>query len=199
MLLPCEIAVKSLIPALRSTIAKELIHKHGLKQKDVADLLGVTQTAVSKYVCEVRGTVLKIEQVKAAVGVGSEFIVTPGFNPTVVDYCVKNKIPIVPGLNTPSFIEWGLERGLNYFKFYPADISGGPKMLRLLKGPYPTVKFMPTGGVNNQTLIEYLKLDNVFACGGSWIVSKELISKKHFAEITRMTKEAVSLVRSELK
>ena len=145
------------------------------------------------------GTVLKIEQVKAAVEVGSEFIVTPGFNPTVVDYCVDNKIPIVPGLNAPSFIEWGLERGLNHFKFYPADISGGAKMLRLLKGPYPTVKFMPTGGVDNQTLIEYLKLDNVFACGGSWIVKKDLINGKKFTEITKMTREAVSLVKSEIK
>jgi 2-dehydro-3-deoxyphosphogluconate aldolase/(4S)-4-hydroxy-2-oxoglutarate aldolase len=145
------------------------------------------------------GTVLKIEQVKAAVKVGAEFIVTPGFNPTVVDYCVEQKIPIVPGLNAPSFIEWGLERGLNHFKFFPADISGGPKMLRLLKGPYPTVKFMPTGGVDNQTLIEYLKLDNVFACGGSWIVKKELINNKNFTEITRMTREVVSLVKSQIK
>lgn len=144
------------------------------------------------------GTVLKIEQVKAAVEVGSEFIVTPGFNPTVVDYCVKNKIPIIPGLNAPSFIEWGLERGLNHFKFYPADISGGPRMLQLLSGPYPSVKFMPTGGINNQTLTEYLKLDNVFACGGSWIVKKDLINSKNFIEITKRTEEAVALVKSEI-
>ncbi|MFX1337953.1 MAG: bifunctional 4-hydroxy-2-oxoglutarate aldolase/2-dehydro-3-deoxy-phosphogluconate aldolase [Promethearchaeota archaeon] len=141
------------------------------------------------------GTVLKIEQVKAAVDVGSEFIVTPGFNPTVVDYCVKNKIPIVPGLNAPSFIEWGLERGLSHFKFYPADISGGTKMLQVLSGPYPMVKFMPTGGINNKNLVEYLKLDNVFACGGSWIVKKELINSKKFNDITKITKEAVSLVK----
>lgn len=144
------------------------------------------------------GTVLKIEQVQAAVELGSEFIVTPGFNPTVVDYCVENKIPIVPGLNAPSFIEWGLERGLSHFKFYPADISGGPKMLQVLAGPYPMVKFMPTGGINNKTLVEYLKLDNVFACGGSWIVSKELINNKNFNEITKRTKDAVSIVRAEL-
>ncbi len=144
------------------------------------------------------GTVLKIEQVKAAVEVGSEFIVTPGFNPTVVDYCVKNKIPIIPGLNAPSFIEWGLERGLNHFKFYPAVISGGPRMLQLLSGPYPSVKFMPTGGINNQTLTEYLKLDNVFACGGSWIVKKDLINSKNFIEITKRTEEAVALVKSEI-
>ena len=144
------------------------------------------------------GTVLKIEQVKAAVDAGSEFIVTPGFNPTVVDYCVENKIPIVPGLNSPSFIEWGLERGLNHFKFFPADISGGPRMLQLLAGPYPTVKFMPTGGINSTTIIDYLKLSNVFACGGSWIVKKDLIAEGKFDEITRLTSEVVLKVKKEL-
>jgi len=144
------------------------------------------------------GTVLKIEQVKKAVEVGAEFIVSPGFNPTVVDYCVNNEILIVPGLNSPTFIEWGLERGLNHFKFFPADISGGPRMLQLLAGPYPTVKFMPTGGINSTTIIEYLKLNNVFACGGSWIVNKDLIAEGKFDEITRLTSEVVSLVKKEL-
>jgi 2-dehydro-3-deoxyphosphogluconate aldolase/(4S)-4-hydroxy-2-oxoglutarate aldolase len=144
------------------------------------------------------GTVLRIEQVKNAVAAGAEFIVSPGFNPTVVDFCVKNDILMVPGLNSPTFIEWGLERGLNHFKFFPADISGGPRMLQLLAGPYPTVKFMPTGGINNTTLIEYLKLNNVFACGGSWIVKKDLIAAGKFDEITRLTSEVVSLVKKEL-
>ena len=98
------------------------------------------------------GTVLKIEHIRAAVNAGSQFIVTPGFNPKIVDYCVENGIPIVPGLNTPTFIEWGLERGLTHFKFFPADVSGGPRMLNLLSGPYPTARFMPTGGVNNEIL-----------------------------------------------
>jgi 2-dehydro-3-deoxyphosphogluconate aldolase/(4S)-4-hydroxy-2-oxoglutarate aldolase len=142
------------------------------------------------------GTVLKIEQVNAAVKAGAEFIVTPGFNPTIVDYCVENDIIIVPGLNSASFIEWGLERGLNHFKFYPANLSGGPKMLEAFSGPYPTVKFMPTGGINNDTLIEFLKLKNVFACGGSWIVKKDLIESKKFKEIELKTKEAVSLIHS---
>jgi len=144
------------------------------------------------------GTVLKIDQVKKAVDAGSQFIVTPGFNPTVVDFCVDNEIPICPGLNAPSFIEWGLERGLNHFKFYPADLSGGPRMLEILSGPYPNVKFMPTGGINNQSLVEYLKLKNVFACGGSWIVKKDLISSKDFGEIIKRSKRAVSLVNSEI-
>jgi len=144
------------------------------------------------------GTVLTIEQVKNAVAAGAEFIVSPGFNPTIVDYCVNNDILIIPGLNSPTFIEWGLERGLTHFKFYPADMSGGPRMLQLLAGPYPIARFMPTGGINNTTLIEYLILNNVFACGGSWIVKKELINNKNFKEITKRTKEAVSLVSSKI-
>ncbi|MBD3255494.1 MAG: bifunctional 4-hydroxy-2-oxoglutarate aldolase/2-dehydro-3-deoxy-phosphogluconate aldolase [Candidatus Lokiarchaeota archaeon] len=140
------------------------------------------------------GTVLTVDHVKDAVKAGTQFIVTPGFNPTIVDYCVGNNISICPGLNIPSFIEWGMERGLYHFKFYPADLSGGPKMLQLLSGPYPNVKFMPTGGVNNETLAEYLKLDNVFACGGSWLVKRDLISSKNFKEITNRTKKAISLI-----
>ncbi len=145
------------------------------------------------------GTVLTVDQVKSAVDVGAQFIVTPGFNPTVVDYCVDNNIVICPGLNSPSFIEWGLERGLSHFKFFPADLSGGTKAIKMLAGPYPMVKFMPTGGINNDTLIEYLKLENVFACGGSWIVKKDLIITKNFEEIKSRIKKALSLINSELK
>jgi 2-dehydro-3-deoxyphosphogluconate aldolase/(4S)-4-hydroxy-2-oxoglutarate aldolase len=142
------------------------------------------------------GTVLTIDQVDAAIYAGAEFIVTPGFNPTVVDYCVKNNYIIVPGLNSPTFIEWGIERGLNFFKFFPADLSGGLKMLKLISGPYPTVRFMPTGGINDDTLADYLKLENVIACGGSWIVKKDLISSGNFEEIESRTKRALSLIES---
>ena len=144
------------------------------------------------------GTVLTIDQVDAAIFAGADFIVTPGFNPTVVDYCVKNDYPIVPGLNSPTFIEWGLERGLYFFKFFPADLSGGPKMLKSIFGPYPNARFMPTGGINDDTLIEYLKLDNVIACGGSWIVKKDLILSRNFKEIETRTKRALLRIKSEL-
>ncbi len=141
------------------------------------------------------GTVLQIDQVKSAIKANSMFIVTPGFNPTIVNYCVKSKIPIVPGLNTPTFIEWGMEMGLNHFKFYPADLSGGPRMLKLLSGPYPEAKYMPTGGINNESMLKYLELDNVFACGGSWIVKKDLISTNNFDEIKKRVNKALSLIK----
>lgn len=145
------------------------------------------------------GTVLKTDQVDAAINAGSQFIVTPGFNPTIVDYCIKKGILIIPGVNAPSFIEWGLERGLTHFKFFPADISGGVKALQVFGGPYPMAKFIPTGGVNNSNLMEYLNLKNVFACGGSWIIPKELITSKNFEEIQRKTKEVIDLIKKHLK
>ncbi len=141
------------------------------------------------------GTVLKVDQVKKAVNAGALFIVTPGFNPKVVDYCVKEKIPIIPGVNTPTMVEWALDRGIKVVKFFPADLSGGPKMLRNLAGPYPDMRFMPTGGINNDSLKKYLELPNVIACGGSWIVRKDLISEGKFEEIKKLTKEALSLIK----
>jgi 2-dehydro-3-deoxyphosphogluconate aldolase/(4S)-4-hydroxy-2-oxoglutarate aldolase len=141
------------------------------------------------------GTVLNIDQVDAAIEAGSEFIVSPGFNPTIIDYCIENKYPIIPGIDSPSFIEWGLERGLDKFKFFPAEISGGLQMLKSLYGPYPQVKFIPTGGINYKNIKAYLELDNVIACGGSWVVNKNLISSGEFDEIKRITMQAISIIK----
>ena len=145
------------------------------------------------------GTVLNIDQVKAASNSGVDFIVSPGFNPKVVDYCLDNNILIIPGVNTPTMVEWALERGLKVVKFFPAKLSGGTEMLKTLAGPYPQMRFVPTGGINSETLIEYLKLSNVIACGGSWIVKKDLISLGKFEEIKRLTENVISLVSSEIK
>lgn len=144
------------------------------------------------------GTVLKIEQVKKAVNAGAQFIVTPGFNPKIVEFCVGNKITIVPGVNTPTMVEWALDRGLKVVKFFPANLSGGTEMLKSLAGPYPEMKFVPTGGINNESLVDYLKLNNVLACGGSWIVKKDLISTGQFEDIKKLTKTAISLINSEI-
>ena len=140
------------------------------------------------------GTVLQVDQVKKAVNAGALFIVTPGFNPKVVDYCVEQKIPIIPGVNTPTMVEWALDRGIKVVKFFPADLSGGPRMLKSLAGPYPGMRFIPTGGINNNSLNIYLELPNVIACGGSWIVRKDLISEGKFEEIKNLTRKALSLI-----
>ncbi len=142
------------------------------------------------------GTVLTVEQIKKAVGAGAKFIVTPGFNPKVVDYCVKHKIPIVPGINNPTGIEMALERGIDVVKFFPAEASGGLKMLDAMAAPYGSVMFMPTGGIDAKNLKTYLANKKVLACGGSWMVKGELISSGKFDEIEKLVKEAVELVKS---
>ncbi|MCP1100927.1 2-dehydro-3-deoxyphosphogluconate aldolase/(4S)-4-hydroxy-2-oxoglutarate aldolase [Aequitasia blattaphilus] len=137
------------------------------------------------------GTVLTIENVKKAVAAGAKFIVSPGFNPTVVKYCVENNIPITPGASNPSDIERALEFGLEVVKFFPAEASGGLNMIKSLAAPYTTVKFMPTGGIGAHNINDYLAFDKILACGGSWMVKGELVKAKDFAKITELTKEAV--------
>ncbi len=137
------------------------------------------------------GTVLTIDQVKKAVTAGAEFIVAPGFNPEVVDYCIENNIPVVPGVNSPTQIEMALKRNLKVLKFFPAETSGGLPMLNSMAAPYGSLKFMPTGGINTGNINEYLSSDRVLACGGTWMVKPDMISSGKFDEITKITKEAV--------
>jgi len=141
------------------------------------------------------GTVLSVDQVKKAVDAGATFIVSPGFNPKVVGYCVDNKIPIIPGICTPTEIEAGLEFGLKVLKFFPAESYGGLATLKAISAPYSMVRFVPTGGIGPENFQEYLNFPKVLACGGSWMVKKEAISAKKFDEITRLTKQAMSMVK----
>lgn len=140
------------------------------------------------------GTVLTVEQVKQAVECGAKFIVSPGLNPKVVRYCVDNNIPVVPGCATPSDIEAALELGLDTVKFFPAEAAGGLAMIKAMSAPYGKVKFIPTGGINAKNLNTYLGFKKVIACGGSWMVNKDLIKAGKFDEIERLCKEAVSLM-----
>ena len=143
------------------------------------------------------GTVLTIDQVKQAMGAGARFVIAPGFNPRIVDYCLEHNILIVPGVNSPSQIEQGLERGLDVLKFFPAEASGGLKMLKAVSEPYGQVGFMPTGGLDAANLRDYLAFPRVVACGGSWFVKTPLISAGRFDEITRLTREAVALLEPQ--
>lgn len=140
------------------------------------------------------GTVLTVENVRRAVAAGAKFIVAPGFNPRVVDYCLEQGIPVVPGVNAPTEIELGLERGLWLLKFFPAEASGGIKLLKAMAAPYGGVKFMPTGGITSANLRDYLALEMVVACGGTWMVETKLISDGRFDAITSLTRAAVDLV-----
>ena len=140
------------------------------------------------------GTVLSVDQVKVAVGSGAKFIVSPGFNPKVVEYCLANNIPTTPGVATPSEIEVALSYGLEVVKFFPAEASGGLDFLRAISAPYKNVKFIPTGGIDEKNLVSYLKFSRIHACGGSWMVKSDLISNKKFDEIKRLTSQAVNLM-----
>jgi len=143
------------------------------------------------------GTVLTVDQAKQAVDCGSKFIVTPGFNPKVVGYCIDNDIPITPGVCTPSQIEAALDFGLNVVKFFPAEAFGGLKTLKAISAPYPMMKFVPTGGINASNIGDYLAFEKVLACGGSWIVKKDLIAAGKFDEITELTRTALAAIAGQ--
>lgn len=140
------------------------------------------------------GTVLTTEQADRAIAAGARFIVTPGYNPRVVDHCIEKNIPIVPGCMDTHAIEMALEAGLDTIKFFPAEAAGGLSMIKALAGPYVNLKFMPTGGINAGNLTEYLSFKKVIACGGSWMVKPALVKAGNYDEITRLTEEAVALV-----
>lgn len=141
------------------------------------------------------GTVLTMEQLDRAIGAGARFIVSPGFDPEIVDACIARNIPVYPGCMTPSEVIQGVRRGLKVLKFFPAGEAGGPAMIKALSGPFPGIRFMPTGGVNAGNLKEYLSMKAVAACGGSWMVKKDLIREGSFDRIEAMVREAVELVK----
>ena len=140
------------------------------------------------------GTVLTVEQVKRAVDAGAAYIVSPGFNPTVVGYCVENKIPVLPGCCNPSDIEMAMSFGLDTVKFFPAEAAGGINFIKAISAPYGNMKFVPTGGVNEKNLNDYLSFPKVRAVGGSWMVPGDAIKNKDFAKITELTRSAVKLM-----
>lgn len=144
------------------------------------------------------GTVLTIEQVDSAVMAGAKFIVSPGFDPEIVDYCIKKDIPVVPGCMTPSEVAQGVKRGLEVLKFFPAEQAGGIAMIKAMSAPYTSVRFMPTGGINAKNLEQYLSFGKIAACGGSWMVKADLIDAGDFDKIRELTKEAVDLASSIL-
>lgn len=142
------------------------------------------------------GTVLTTEQVDRAVAAGAKFIVSPGFDAEIVDYCLKKEISVLPGCITPSEVAQAVKRGLKTVKFFPAEQAGGLPMIKAMAAPYTMLKFMPTGGISTKNLKDYLGFDKIICCGGSWMVKGDLIKNKEFDKIAEMTKEAVELAAS---
>ena len=140
------------------------------------------------------GTVLTREQVDAAVAAGAKFIVSPGFDPEIVDYCLKKKIPVLPGCISPSEVAQAVKRGLTIVKFFPAEQAGGIAMIKAMAAPYVGLKFMPTSGINAGNLTEYLSCDKILCCGGSWMVKGDLVKAGDFGKIRELSAETRKLV-----
>ena len=141
------------------------------------------------------GSIVFVSQAEEAVSAGASFIVSAGFNPDLVDWCISRGIPTLPGVATASEITMGMVRGFKVLKFFPAEVMGGINGLKALSAPFPAMKFIPMGGVSATNMVNYLRLPYIHAIGGSWTVNKKMIAEGNFAEITRLTLEALSIYR----
>lgn len=141
------------------------------------------------------GTALTKANVDRAVRAGAKFIVSPGFDPEIVRYCLSIDIPVIPGTQSPSEMIAAMDLGLDHLKFFPAEPSGGLKMIKAITAALTTIKIMPTGGVNAENVADYLKCDKIFCAGGSWMVKKDLIRAGQFDVIQQKCREAADIVK----
>ncbi len=142
------------------------------------------------------GTVLTIEQVDRAVAAGAKFIVSPGLDAEIVNYCLEKDIPVCPGVQTPSELIQAVKLGLDHVKFFPAENAGGLSMINAVGAAFPKVKFMPTGGISPKNVEDYLKSSRIFCCGGSWMVKGDLIKAGEFETIQKLVSEAAEIVKA---
>lgn len=163
----------------RTDAAEEAIRRINMKYPEM--LLGA-------------GTVLTKKQIDSAVAAGAKFVVSPGFDPEIVDYCIEKEIAVFPGCMTPSELAQAAKRGLKTVKFFPSEQAGGISMIEAVAAPYPEMRFMATGGINPQNLKEYLSCDKILCCGGSWMVKEKLIAEKKFGEIQELVRQTRSLI-----
>jgi 2-dehydro-3-deoxyphosphogluconate aldolase/(4S)-4-hydroxy-2-oxoglutarate aldolase len=142
------------------------------------------------------GTVRTRDAATRVLAAGAQFVVSPSTNVAVVELCVSEGVPVLPGACTPTEIDRAVELGADSVKFFPAEAMGGVPFLKALAGPYRNVSFIPTGGINARNLADYLRAPGVIACGGSWMVAPALIAERRFDEIETLTRQAVEVVRS---
>lgn len=141
------------------------------------------------------GTVLSKDQVDEAIAAGAQFIVTPGLDIDIVKYCQSKNIPIFPGCTTPTDYHAAYKLGLTVLKFFPAESSGGLSKIKAMSAPFPMFKIMPTGGVSLKNLKEYLSSPVICACGGSYMVTADLIDNQKWDEITELCKRSIEIVK----
>jgi len=183
-----EILAPSLARALR---------EGGLTTMEVTLRTDAARGAISRIAAECpemllgAGTVLTIDQAKMAVDSGAQYIVSPGFNRKVVDYCKASNVTVIPGVASPTDIGEAFDAGLRVVKFFPAEASGGLEYLKAISAPFGQMMFVPTGGIDETNLLPYLQFPRVLACGGSWMVKADLISGKRFEDIQNLTARAM--------
>jgi 2-dehydro-3-deoxygluconokinase len=202
-----QVALYKIIPVIRiDDVSKAIplakaLKDGGLPVAEITFRTKEAEQAIAKITSEMpemlvgAGTVLTIEQVDKAIHAGAKFIVSPGLNPRIVQYCIDKKIPIIPGCSNAGNIEQALELGINVVKFFPAEQAGGVEMIKALAAPYINVKFIPTGGINEGNINKYLSFGKVLACGGSWMVNQKLIDEGNYEKITSLTRKAVAITR----
>jgi 2-dehydro-3-deoxyphosphogluconate aldolase/(4S)-4-hydroxy-2-oxoglutarate aldolase len=204
----CQIGVVPVIAIDRADDAVPLARAllaGGIGCAEITFRTAAAAEAIRRLTGEVRemlagaGTVLTVQQAEQAALAGAQYIVSPGFDAAVVDWCQEHHVPVLPGVATPTEINMALARGVKILKFFPAEEFGGVRMLKALYGPYPEVRFIPTGGIRAHNLAEYLALPNVSACGGSWMATSRMIAEGQFEEIARLSTEARAIVRRERK
>jgi 2-dehydro-3-deoxyphosphogluconate aldolase/(4S)-4-hydroxy-2-oxoglutarate aldolase len=184
-------------PAAAGPLAAALV-AGGLHCAEVTFRTAAAEAAMAAMAQDTRllvgaGTVVRPEQVDRAVAAGGRFVVSPGFDAAVVRRCRELGVPAIPGVATATEIQAALAEGVDVVKFFPAELLGGVKMINALAGPFPTVRFIPTGGIAAANLAPYLAHRSVLAVGGSWMVAPRLIAAGDWDEITRLTAEAVAL------
>lgn len=140
------------------------------------------------------GTVLTTDQADRAIDAGAKFIVAPGTNPKVAEHVLKRGLPMVPGIATPTEIELALSLGVDVLKFFPAETMGGVAALKAFAGPFPDVRFMPTGGITPERIPHYLSVSSVVACGGSWLTPRDLLKTGRFDSIAALVEQGKKLL-----
>lgn len=179
----------------------EALRKGGLPAAEITFRTGAAEQAIRLINANdpdmliLAGTVLNIETAQRAIDAGAQGIVSPGTNPELVSWCMKQDIPVFPGCATPTEVDTCMRLGLDVVKLFPADIAGGMPMLKALSGPYPNMRFMPTGGITLKNVREYLALPNVLCCGGSYLAPAKLIDAGQFENISEIVSDTLTLIR----
>lgn len=178
-------------------IAKALV-AGGVKVLEVTLRTACAVEAIAQIAKEVpdaivgAGTVVNTEQYDEVVKAGAQFVISPGLTDRLLQYAVKGTVPLIPGISSVSELMLGMEYGLREFKFFPAEASGGVKAIKAIAGPFPQIRFCPTGGISPSNYRDYLALKNVMCIGGSWLVPQDAVDAGDFAHITQLAKEAIA-------